>query len=179
MDSEHGGPTPILVTAADRRSFDLLPGVGGTSKSASTTTVLVAFLMNVLVAVAKFVAAAVTASASMVAEAAHSWADSGNEILLMTANRRSRRPPDAKHPIGIGKEAYVCPLVAALGLLAAGAQSRLCVMCRNWWSRRPGVTSSWRMWCWLCRSYWNRSRSGVHSALVLAAGGLTASELTG
>jgi cation diffusion facilitator family transporter len=82
--------------------------------------VLVAFVMNVLVAVAKSVAAAVTGSASMVAEAAHSWADSGNEIFLMTANRRSRRPPDAKHPIGSGKEAYVWSLVAALGLLAAG-----------------------------------------------------------
>ena len=120
MDSEHGGPTPIPVSAADRRSFDLFPGAGGTSNSATTTTVLVAFLMNVLVAVAKSVAAAVTGSASMVAEAAHSWADSGNEIFLMTANRRSRRPPDAKHPIGSGKEAYVWSLVAALGLLAAG-----------------------------------------------------------
>ena len=60
------------MTAADRRSFDLFPGPGGTSNSASTTTVLVAFLMNVLVAVAKSVAAALTGSASMVAEAAHS-----------------------------------------------------------------------------------------------------------
>ena len=58
MDSEHGGPKPIPVSAADRRSFDLFPGAGGTSNSASTTTVLVAFLMNVLVAVAKSVAAA-------------------------------------------------------------------------------------------------------------------------
>ncbi|BBY65818.1 cation diffusion facilitator transporter [Mycolicibacterium helvum] len=81
---------------------------------------LVAFLMNVLVAVAKSVAAALTGSASMLAEAAHSWADCGNEIFLMTANRRSRRPPDAKHPIGSGKEAYVWSLIAALGLLAAG-----------------------------------------------------------
>ncbi|TGD84951.1 cation diffusion facilitator family transporter [Mycolicibacterium sp. CH28] len=76
--------------------------------------------MNVLVAVAKSVAAVLTGSASMLAEAAHSWADSGNEIFLMTANRRSRRPPDAKHPIGSGKEAYVWSLIAALGLLSAG-----------------------------------------------------------
>jgi len=80
----------------------------------------VAFLTNILVAVAKSVAAAVTGSASMLAEAAHSWADAGNEIFLMTANRRSRRPPDARHPIGSGKEAYVWSLIAALGLLAAG-----------------------------------------------------------
>ena len=117
MNSEPGRPAPIPAAAADRRSFDLFAGAG---TSTSTRTVLVAFLMNVLVAVAKSVAAAVTGSASMLAEAAHSWADSGNEIFLMTANRRSRRPPDAEHPIGSGKEAYVWSLVAALGLLAAG-----------------------------------------------------------
>jgi cation diffusion facilitator family transporter len=120
MDSEPVGSTPNPAVAAGRRSFDLFPGAGRASKSASTTTVLVAFLMNVLVAVAKSVAAALTGSASMLAEAAHSWADSGNEIFLMTANRRSRRPPDAKYPIGSGKEAYVWSLVAALGLLTAG-----------------------------------------------------------
>jgi cation diffusion facilitator family transporter len=119
MDSEHGGPTPNPA-AAGRRSFDLFPGAGATSRSASSTTVLVAFLVNVLVAVAKSVAAAVTGSASVLAEAAHSWADSGNEIFLMIANRRSRRPPDTQHPIGSGKEAYIWSLFAALGLLAAG-----------------------------------------------------------
>jgi cation diffusion facilitator family transporter len=119
MDSEHGGPTPNPA-AAGRRSFDLFPGAGATSRSASSTTVLVAFLVNVLAAVAKSVAAAVTGSASVLAEAAHSWADSGNEIFLMVANRRSRRPADAEHPIGSGKEAYIWSLFAALGLLAAG-----------------------------------------------------------
>ena len=120
MDSEHGGPTPNPAAAAGRRSFELFPGVGATSRSASTTTVLVAFSVNVLVAVAKSVAAAVTGSASVLAEASHSWADSGNGIFLMVANRRARRPPDAEHPIGSGKEAYVWSLFAALGLLAAG-----------------------------------------------------------
>jgi cation diffusion facilitator family transporter len=81
---------------------------------------MVAFLANVLVAVAKSIAAILTASASMLAEAAHSWADSGNEIFLMIANRRSQHPPDARHPLGSGKEAYVWSLFAALGLLAAG-----------------------------------------------------------
>ncbi len=69
----------------------LLRGPGG---SESLTTVLVAFGANVLVAVAKSAAAVVTGSASLVAEAAHSWVDSGNEIFLLIANRRARRPPD-------------------------------------------------------------------------------------
>jgi len=63
----------------------------------------------------------VTGSASLVAEAAHSWADTGNEIFLLIANRRSRRPPDAAHPLGHGREAYVWSLFAALGLFVAGA----------------------------------------------------------
>jgi divalent metal cation (Fe/Co/Zn/Cd) transporter len=45
----------------------------------------------------------------------------GNEVFLMIANRRSRRPSDAEHPIGYGKEAYVWSLFAALGLLVAGS----------------------------------------------------------
>jgi Cation efflux family len=63
--------------------------------SASLTTILIAFAANLLVAVAKSVAAVVTGSASILAEAAHSWADTGNEVFLVIANRRSRRPPTA------------------------------------------------------------------------------------
>jgi cation diffusion facilitator family transporter len=89
--------------------------------SASLTTVLVAFAANLLVAVAKSVAAVVTGSASILAEAAHSWADTGNEVLLLIAHRRSRRPPDRAHPLGYGREAYVWSLLAAIGLFVAGA----------------------------------------------------------
>ncbi len=82
---------------------------------------LVAFGANLLIAVAKSAAAALTGSASLVAEAAHSWADTGNEIFLLIANRRSRRPPDLAHPFGHGREAYVWSLFAAIGLFVAGA----------------------------------------------------------
>jgi divalent metal cation (Fe/Co/Zn/Cd) transporter len=63
----------------------------------------------------------VTGSASILAEAAHSWADTGNQVFLLIANRRSRRPPDRAHPWGHGREAYVWSLLAALGLFVAGA----------------------------------------------------------
>ena len=95
--------------------------LGGPGGSESLTTVLVALGANVLIAVAKTAAAAVTGSASLVAEAAHSWADTGNEIFLLIANRRSGRPPDQAHPFGHGREAYVWSLFAALGLFVAGA----------------------------------------------------------
>jgi cation diffusion facilitator family transporter len=88
--------------------------------SDSTLTVLVAFAANLLVAVAKSIAAVVTGSASLSAEAAHSWADTGNEVFLVVANRRSTRPPDHAHPLGYGREAYVWSLFAALGLFVAG-----------------------------------------------------------
>jgi cation diffusion facilitator family transporter len=90
-------------------------------RSESLITVLVAFGVNVLIAVAKSAAALVTGSASLVAEAAHSWADAGNEIFLLAADRRARRPPDDTHPYGHGREAYVWSLFAALGLFVAGA----------------------------------------------------------
>jgi cation diffusion facilitator family transporter len=89
--------------------------------SESLITVLVAFGVNVLIAVAKTFAAVLTGSASLLAEAAHSWADTGNEIFLLIADRRSRRPPDPAHPFGHGREAYVWSLFAAIGLFVAGA----------------------------------------------------------
>jgi cation diffusion facilitator family transporter len=87
----------------------------------SLLTVLVALVANGLLAVAKTVAGVVTRSASMVAEAAHSWADTGNEVFLLVAERQGRRPRDEVHPRGYGRSAYVWSLVAAFGLFSAGA----------------------------------------------------------
>ncbi|WP_231988631.1 cation diffusion facilitator family transporter [Mycobacterium sp. 1274761.0] len=86
----------------------------------STLTVLVAFGANLAVAVAKTVAAVISGSASMTAEAAHSWADTGNQGFLIVADRRSSRPPDAERPLGYGGEAYVWSLLAAVGLFVVG-----------------------------------------------------------
>jgi cation diffusion facilitator family transporter len=87
----------------------------------STLTVLVAFGANLAIATAKTAAAAVSGSASMLAEAAHSWADTGNEVFLLIANRRSVRPADPRRPLGYGREAYVWSLLAAIGLFVVGA----------------------------------------------------------
>ena len=87
----------------------------------SSRTVRVAFVANLCVALAKTVAAVISGSASMVAESAHSWADTGNQIFLLIANRRGARPADARHPMGHGREVYVWSLLAAVGLFVVGA----------------------------------------------------------
>jgi cation diffusion facilitator family transporter len=127
MTHERDGEQPPAAGATDgapRRPAELLGSAltwQVADDSDTVTTVLVALGANVLVAAAKSVAAAVTGSASILAEAAHSWADAGNEVFLLVANRRSRRPPDAAHPLGHGREAYVWSMFAALGLFVAGA----------------------------------------------------------
>src|SRR4051812_38502032 len=91
------------------------------NQSSSLFTVIVALVANGLLAVAKSVAAAVTGSAAMVAEAAHSWSDTGNEVFLLLAERRGNRPRDESHPRGYGRATYIWSLVAAFGLFSAGA----------------------------------------------------------
>jgi cation diffusion facilitator family transporter len=106
----------------ERDGSDFLRALSSATRtSQSTTTVLIAFVSNLLVAIAKSVAAVVTGSASLLAETAHSWADTGNEVFLVIADRRSRRPADEAHPLGHGREAYVWSLFAAIGLFVAGA----------------------------------------------------------
>ncbi|AMM20442.1 cation diffusion facilitator family transporter [Frondihabitans sp. PAMC 28766] len=90
-------------------------------EGSSTKTVIVALLANLLVALAKTAASLFTGSASMIAESAHSWADTGNEIFLWIAERRGSRTRDARHPLGYGKETYVWSMFAAFGLFTVGA----------------------------------------------------------
>ena len=87
----------------------------------STLTVIIAFGANLVIAIAKTVAAMVSGSASMSAEAAHSWADTGNEVFLLIANRRGTRAADTRRPLGYGRETYVWSMLAAVGLFVVGA----------------------------------------------------------
>jgi cation diffusion facilitator family transporter len=83
--------------------------------------VVVAFLANIAVAIAKTAAALITGSASLVAEALHSWADAGNEVFLLLAERSGRRERDRAHPLGFGRDVYFWSLFAAFGLFTVGA----------------------------------------------------------
>ncbi|WP_234341475.1 cation diffusion facilitator family transporter [Streptomyces sp. NRRL S-646] len=83
-------------------------------------TVLVALAANLLIAVAKAVGGLVAGSPALLSEAAHSVADSFNEVFLLAALRRSRRPADKRHPFGYGKERFFWSLLAAVGIFVMG-----------------------------------------------------------
>ncbi|MEV8089416.1 cation diffusion facilitator family transporter [Streptomyces nigra] len=83
-------------------------------------TVLVALVANLVIAVAKAVGGLLAHSPALLSEAAHSVADSLNEVFLLAALRRSRRPADARHPFGYGKERFFWSLLAAVGIFVMG-----------------------------------------------------------
>ena len=87
----------------------------------SLLTIVVAFSANLLIALAKTFVALISGSASMTAEAAHSWADTGNEVFLLVGARKAVKPADATHPLGYGREGYVWSMFAAFGLFSVGA----------------------------------------------------------
>jgi cation diffusion facilitator family transporter len=75
---------------------------------------------NVAIAVAKLVAALITGSGSMLAEALHSVADSGNEALLLWGRREAKKRPTALHPLGQGRATYFWSFIVALLLFSMG-----------------------------------------------------------
>ncbi|MEU0613047.1 cation diffusion facilitator family transporter [Streptomyces albogriseolus] len=83
-------------------------------------TVLVALAANLVIAAAKAIGGLVASSPALLSEAAHSVADSLNEIFLLAALRRSRRPADRRHPFGYGKERFFWSLLAAVGIFVMG-----------------------------------------------------------
>jgi cation diffusion facilitator family transporter len=86
----------------------------------SKGVIYAAIFANIAIAICKFSAAAVTGSSAMLAEAFHSTADSGNELLLLWGIKRSARPPDALHPYGYGKALYFYSLLVAVYIFGVG-----------------------------------------------------------
>src|SRR4051794_16087058 len=92
-------------------------GNGGESRR----TVLVALGANAAIALAKLVGGVIAGSSALLSEAAHSAADTMNQIFLLVSLRFSRREPDVEHPFGYGKERFFWSFMAAVTIFVSGA----------------------------------------------------------
>jgi cation diffusion facilitator family transporter len=90
------------------------------SSSGGTKAVVAALGANLGIAFTKFVAAGLSGSSSMLAEAIHSVADSGNQVLLLVGGKRSERGATAKHPFGYGRERYIYAFIVSVVLFTVG-----------------------------------------------------------
>jgi len=90
------------------------------SHSSTARAILYAFIANFGIAIAKTWAAWLTGSGSMLAEAIHSYADTGNQVLLFLGLKQSQRPPDEEHPLGYGKLSYFWSFIVAILLFSMG-----------------------------------------------------------
>jgi cation diffusion facilitator family transporter len=90
------------------------------STEGSTKAVVAALLANSGIAVTKFAAFLLTGASSMLAEAIHSVADSGNQLLLLIGGRQARKRPTVEHPFGYGRERYIYAFVVSIVLFSVG-----------------------------------------------------------
>ncbi|SDD97626.1 cation diffusion facilitator family transporter [Auraticoccus monumenti] len=90
------------------------------SASGGTKAVVAALVANLFIAVTKFGAWALTGASSMLAEAIHSVADSGNQALLLLGGRRAKRAATPEHPFGYGRERYIFAFIVSIVLFSVG-----------------------------------------------------------
>ncbi|AJZ84329.1 MULTISPECIES: cation diffusion facilitator family transporter [Streptomyces] len=96
------------------------PQAQGGQDARTAVTVFVALGANLVIALAKAVGGVFAGSPALLSEAAHSVADSLNEVFLLASLKRSKRAPDEQHPFGYGKERYFWALLAAVGIFVMG-----------------------------------------------------------
>lgn len=103
----------------------------------STRAVLAALAANVTIAVLKFAGFLLTGASLMLAEAVHSLADSGNQVLLLIGGKRARRRPDDRHPFGYGQERYIYSFLVSVMLFSLGGLFALYEAYEKWRDPQP------------------------------------------
>jgi cation diffusion facilitator family transporter len=108
------------------------------SAEGGTRAVIAALLANAFIAVTKFGAWALTGASSMLAEAIHSVADSGNQVLLLVGGQRSRRGATEEHPFGYGRERYIFGFIVSVVLFSVGGLFALYEAYHKWHEIQEG-----------------------------------------
>jgi cation diffusion facilitator family transporter len=119
------------------------------SAEGSPRAVIAALLANVGIAITKLVAWLLTGASSMLAEAIHSVADSGNQALLLVGSRRAKREPTEAHPFGFGRERYIYAFIVSIVLFSVGGLFALYEAYHKWHEVHQGheselLTSQWK-----------------------------------
>jgi cation diffusion facilitator family transporter len=117
--STHSSPSaePAAPHGPEVEGQDAAGGHGG---GHGTKAIIAALLANIGIAISKFVAFLVTGASSMLAEAIHSVADSGNQVLLLVGGRRAQRAATPQHPFGYGRDRYIYAFIVAIVLFSVG-----------------------------------------------------------
>jgi cation diffusion facilitator family transporter len=102
------------------------------STEGGNRAVIAALLANTGIAITKFIAFALTQSSSMLAEAIHSVADSGNQLLLLLGGRQARKDATPEHPFGFGRERYIYGFIVAIVLFSVGGLFALYEAYHKW-----------------------------------------------
>jgi cation diffusion facilitator family transporter len=105
---QRSGARPLVAPLRSRAAL------GAGRRRGNQRSIVIALLANVVIACAKLAAGLITGSSALLAEAAHSTADSANEILLGLSLRRARRPADVRHPFGYGGTRFLWAFLAAI-----------------------------------------------------------------
>ena len=111
----------------------------------STRTIVIALLANIVIGIAKLIAGLASGSTGMLAEAAHSAADSVNEMFLAVGLHRDRQPPDATHPFGHGRERFLWAFMAAIASFLIGGCLSIFMAVAELTTRHPvaGGLAAW------------------------------------
>ncbi|AUI52214.1 cation diffusion facilitator family transporter [Arthrobacter crystallopoietes] len=102
-----------------------------------TKAIIAALTANLTIAVLKFVAYLLTASSSMLAEAIHSVADSGNQVLLLVGGKRAARQASPQHPFGYGRDRYIYAFIVSIVLFSVGGLFALYEAYHKWQDPHP------------------------------------------